>query len=121
MFLLSVRQSALAPESWRITPRFEKNQRHPDLTILTKISKLGNISLDVLTAEEGAGSEPSTPSLVGELSTGGYKGKNDELSEIINLLKDDPEGRKSVLKLLRGQREIVEAMEYFQKPGGKKA
>jgi len=71
--------------------------------------------------ERDAGADKGKIPVVGESPRGGYAGADADLTEIINTLKGNPESKKAVLKLLRGQKEITEAMEYFQKPGGKKA
>jgi len=114
---LKFNQSELAQylglESAVAISKYESDQREPDKDKLIKISKLGNTSLDWLLTGEGEMGWGEKEGLLLAETADIYKVRDTELSEIIRLLKEHPQDKKLVLKLLKGKKDIKEALEGF--------
>ncbi len=106
---------------------YEKNNRKPDLSIAIKIAELGQVTLDWLLTGEGpkhrervqtsALDENLHPCAKKDLSARAdkegvrtYAQQDTDLAEIVEMLGEDPKAKKAVLKLLRGKKEVAEAL-----------
>lgn len=88
--------------------QYESDQREPDINKLLTISSLCNVNLDWLLTGEGPQYREERKEVMGEKIKG-----DSELEEIIEYLKEFPQDKKLVLKLLKGKKDIKEALEGF--------
>ena len=91
--------------------KYERGHRIPDAELLRQIAKELNCNPGwLLTGEDlmehiGLVKEPLPIYNIGE---------NSDLSEILKILQEHPEDKRLVLKLLKGKKDIKEALEGFE-------
>jgi transcriptional regulator with XRE-family HTH domain len=95
--------------------RYENNRVKPDISLLVKIAESGNVTLDWLLTGKGPKSREEKIVEGCEARTPNFRSyfKDPSLVEILEIIQEDPVAKKFVLKLLRGKKEIAEALDMF--------
>jgi len=91
--------------------KYEKGHRIPDAELLSRMAKLLHCNPGWLLTGEGPAERDGVDMKPSSIYN--VKENDSDLAEILQMLQEHPEDKKLVLKLLKGKKDIQEALEGF--------